>query len=71
MIIHQLEGNIISPKIMSDKVGIPPLMVILSILAGHELYGLMGMLLAIPCAAMLKVLFCFAYAKIYKNDLGV
>jgi predicted PurR-regulated permease PerM len=65
VIIHQLEGNIISPKIMSDKVGIPPLIVILSILAGHELYGLMGMLLAIPCAAVIKVLFCFAYAKIY------
>lgn len=64
LIIHQLEGNIISPKIMSDKVGLHPLLVIFSLLAGGELYGLWGMLLAIPCAAVLKVLLGFAYAKI-------
>ncbi len=64
IIIHQLEGNIISPKIMSDKVGLHPLLVIFSLLAGGELYGLMGMLLAIPCAAVLKVIVSFAYAKI-------
>ncbi|MDD4237988.1 MAG: AI-2E family transporter [Desulfotomaculaceae bacterium] len=64
IIIHQLEGNIISPKIMSDKVGLHPLLVIFSLLAGGELYGLLGMLLAIPCAAVLKVLLCFAYTKV-------
>lgn len=64
VIIHQLEGNIISPKIMSDKVGLHPLLVILSLLAGGELYGLMGMVLAVPCAAVLKVILCFVYAKI-------
>ena len=64
IIIHQLEGNIISPKIMSDKVGLHPLLVIFSLLAGGELYGLMGMLLAIPCAAVLKVIVSFVYVKI-------
>lgn len=64
VIIHQLEGNIISPKIMSDKVGLHPLLVILSLLAGGELYGLLGMVLAVPCAAVLKVLLCYAYTKI-------
>jgi len=63
-IIHQLEGNIISPKIMGDKVGLHPLLVIFSLLAGGELYGLLGMLLAIPCAAVLRVLLLFAYTKI-------
>lgn len=64
IIIHQLEGNIISPKIMGDRVGLNPLLVILSLLAGGELYGLLGMLLAIPFAAVLKVLLSFAYAKL-------
>lgn len=64
VIIHQLEGNIISPKIMSDKVGLHPLLVIFSLLAGGELYGLLGMVLAVPFAAVLRVVFCFFFAKI-------
>jgi predicted PurR-regulated permease PerM len=64
VIIHQLEGNIISPKIMSDKVGLHPLLVIFSLVAGGELYGLLGMVLAVPCAAVLKVVVCFYYKKI-------
>lgn len=63
-IIHQLEGNFISPKIMGDKVGLHPLVVILSLLAGGELYGLAGMLLAVPAAAVLRVLMKFIFVKI-------
>ncbi|HOV79526.1 MAG TPA: AI-2E family transporter [Bacillota bacterium] len=62
-IIHQVEGNIISPKIYSNRVGLHPLVVIFSLLAGGELYGLTGMLLAVPVAAMVKVLVKFLYLK--------
>ncbi|MFX4263198.1 AI-2E family transporter [Pelotomaculum propionicicum] len=62
-IIHQLEGNIISPKILGDKVGLHPLVVIFSLLAGGELYGLTGMLLAVPAAAVLRVIFNFIFLK--------
>jgi predicted PurR-regulated permease PerM len=64
IIIHQLEGNIISPKILGDKVGLHPLVVILSLLAGGELYGLAGMLLAVPVAAVLKVIIKYLIHKI-------
>nr|WP_243119920.1 AI-2E family transporter [Pelotomaculum propionicicum] len=64
LIIHQLEGNFISPKIMGDKVGLHPLVVILSLLAGGELYGLAGMLLAVPAAAVLRVIMNFIFLKI-------
>lgn len=63
LIIHQLEGNIISPKILGDKVGLHPLLVIFSLLAGGELYGLAGMLLAVPAAAVLKIIIKFLYFK--------
>lgn len=62
-IIHQLEGNIISPKILGDKVGLHPLVVIFSLLAGGELYGLTGMLLAVPAAAVLRVIVNFIFQK--------
>ena len=62
-IIHQLEGNIISPKILGDKVGLHPLVVIFSLLAGGELYGLTGMLLAVPAAAVLRVIINFIFQK--------
>ncbi len=62
-IIHQLEGNFISPKILGDKVGLHPLVVIFSLLAGGELYGLAGMLLAVPAAAVLRVIVNFIFSK--------
>lgn len=64
LIIHQIEGNIISPKIMGDKVGLHPLAVILSLLAGGELYGLAGMLLAVPAVAVLRVIANFIFTKV-------
>ncbi|MEG3071384.1 MAG: AI-2E family transporter [Candidatus Syntrophopropionicum ammoniitolerans] len=63
IIIHQLESTIISPKILGDRVGLHPLAVIFSLLAGGELYGLAGMLLAVPVAAVLRVIVNFAVQK--------
>ncbi|MDD4334787.1 MAG: AI-2E family transporter [Desulfotomaculaceae bacterium] len=63
LIIHQLESSIISPKILGDKVGLHPLAVIFSLLAGGELYGLAGMLLAVPVAAVLRVIVNFIFQK--------
>ena len=63
LIIHQLEGNIISPKILGDRVGLHPLIVIFSLLAGGELYGLTGMLLAVPAAAIIGTILKFIYFK--------
>ena len=48
--IQQLESTFLSPKIMSDQVGLHPVVVILSLAAGASLAGLIGMLLAVPVA---------------------
>lgn len=65
LIIHQFEGYIISPKILGNKVGLHPLIVICSLFVGGELYGLTGMLLAVPVAAVCRVILKFVYCRIY------
>jgi len=54
-VVQSIEGTIITPKIMGDKVGLSPVIVIISLLIGAELLGLLGMLVAVPSAAVLKV----------------
>ncbi len=54
--IFQLEGHFIAPKIVSDSVGLSPLWVVIAILIGGELLGIGGMFLAVPIAAMIRVL---------------
>ncbi len=54
--IFQAEGHFIAPKIVSNSVGLSPLMVIVAILIGGELLGIAGMFLAVPIAAMLRVI---------------
>lgn len=54
--IQQLESTLISPKIMSESVGLHPLTVIFSLMVGAELMGVWGMLFAIPLAGSIKVI---------------
>jgi predicted PurR-regulated permease PerM len=51
-----LEGNFVSPILVGDQVGLHPVWVILAVLAGGALYGFLGVLLAIPAAAVIGVL---------------
>ncbi|MDP3993002.1 MAG: AI-2E family transporter [bacterium] len=55
VVVQQLEGNILVPRIMSKAVGLNPFIVILAILIGGKLYGLMGVLLSVPLAAAISV----------------
>lgn len=55
VIIQQVEGSIVAPKIVGDRVGLHPLVIVFSLLAGGQLLGIWGMLLAVPLAAILKV----------------
>lgn len=55
-LVQFLEGTFITPRIIGGKVGLSPLVVIISIFAGGKLFGILGVLLAIPGAAVLKVL---------------
>lgn len=63
-IVQQIEGNIIAPKVLGQSVGLHPLFIMLVLLAGAELYGVVGILLAVPIAAILRILITFFYHKI-------
>lgn len=54
--INQLEGHIIAPNVVSKSVELTPLAVVLALLAGGELAGIPGLLLAVPVAGILRVL---------------
>jgi predicted PurR-regulated permease PerM len=54
--IFQAEGHFISPRIVSDSVGLSPLSVIVAILIGGEIGGIGGMFLAVPIAALIRVI---------------
>ena len=51
-----LEGTILTPWLVGDKIGLHPVAVIFAILAGGQLFGFIGILLALPLAAVLMVL---------------
>jgi len=56
VLANQLESTVIAPKIIGDRVGLNPLAVILAVLAGGELLGLTGMLIAVPVASIIRVI---------------
>jgi predicted PurR-regulated permease PerM len=55
-VIQGLEGLVITPKIMGENVGISAVAVLFALMVGGELLGFMGVLLAVPAAAVVKVL---------------
>lgn len=61
MIGQVVEGYILQPFLLGDKIGLSPVAVIFAIMAGAQLFGFVGMLLALPVAAILVVLFRHAH----------
>ncbi len=53
LIIHQFENHLIYPLVVTKIVGVPPILVILSLIIGFELAGFLGILLSVPVAATL------------------
>lgn len=64
VVVQALEGTLITPRIVGDKVGISPLVVILAIVAGGQLFGLLGVFLAVPGAAVARVLLKHLHANL-------
>jgi predicted PurR-regulated permease PerM len=54
--VQTLEGNFITPKLVGERVGLSPLWVIFAMMAGGSLLGVLGILLAVPTAAIIGVL---------------
>ncbi len=56
IVIHQLENHIIVPNIMRHTIDLHPVIVIISLLIAGQLLGIVGMMMAVPTAALLRVL---------------
>ena len=56
LVVHQLENHIIVPNIMGHTIALHPVVIIISLLIGGQVMGIVGMILAVPVAAILKVI---------------
>ncbi len=67
-IAQLLEGSILTPKLVGDRIGLHPVLIIFAIVAGGQLFGFFGILLALPAAAVLSVMVRFAYDRYLKEN---
>ena len=56
LILQQIEGNLIYPKVVGDSVGLPGIWVLVAVAVGGDLFGLVGMLLGLPVASVIYTL---------------
>ncbi len=56
LVLQQIDANVIQPKLVSDSLSVKPLWVILGILIGGAFFGILGIFLAVPVMAVLKII---------------
>ncbi|MGE8281529.1 MAG: AI-2E family transporter [Stenotrophomonas sp.] len=64
-----LESYVLTPRIVGDKIGLHPVAVIFAVMAGGQLFGFLGMLLALPAAAVINVLLRYAHERYRQSEL--
>ncbi|MBN2795258.1 MAG: AI-2E family transporter [Clostridia bacterium] len=57
IVLQQIEGNLIYPKVVGENVGLPPMFVLLAIIIGGGLFGILGMLIGVPTMSACFVIF--------------
>jgi len=66
-----IEGWLLQPYLIGDKIGLHPVAVIFAIMAGGQLFGFVGMLLALPAAAVIMVLLRHAHERYQQSTLYI
>lgn len=66
-VVQMLEGMVITPRILGENIGLHPVAVIFAVLLGGELFGLTGIIIGVPAAAVLNVLLRRGILQ-YKNS---
>ncbi len=64
LFIYQVEGHVVVPNVMASALRLHPLLVIFGLLAGGELYGIAGVLIALPTMAGLRAIWEFFRARV-------
>ena len=57
LVLQQVEGNLIYPKVVGKSVGLPGLLVLMAVTIGGEAFGILGMLFSVPVCAVLFSLY--------------
>lgn len=57
LVIHQIEANLLNPKILGDSAKVHPVLVVFALLAGEHLFGIAGALLAVPVLSITQSIF--------------
>lgn len=70
IVASQVDSLVLNPRIMSGQVDLHPVLVVFSLLTGATLFGVAGMILAIPVAAISKAGFVYWYELRTGRDLG-
>jgi AI-2 transport protein TqsA len=71
IVVQNIVGNIIEPKIFGDTLGLNPLVILISLLVWGYIWGIVGMFLAVPLTAIIKIILSGAKTRNLKfiNDL--
>jgi predicted PurR-regulated permease PerM len=64
-----LESYVLTPRIVGDRIGLHPVAIIFAIMAGGQLFGFLGMLVALPVAAVANVLLRYANERYSESQL--
>jgi len=64
-----LEGMLLTPLLVGDKIGLHPVAVIFAVMAGGQLFGFVGVMLALPAAAVIMVLLRYAHQQYQQSKL--
>jgi predicted PurR-regulated permease PerM len=67
ILISNVILNLVYPKIVGDAVRLPPILVIVALIAGFSWGGILGMFVAVPIAATLRILFDHIYPRLYER----
>jgi len=63
IVVQNIIGNIIEPKIFGDRLGLNPLVILLSLLLWGYIWGIIGMFLSVPLTAIIKIVFSNSSSK--------
>nr|HID12279.1 AI-2E family transporter [Anaerolineae bacterium] len=68
IVIQQIEGNLLVPRILGRSLNLHPLLVLIAIIVGGSLAGILGMLLAAPVLATLRIVGRYVFCRLYDRD---
>jgi predicted PurR-regulated permease PerM len=68
-VVQTFEGYVLTPRIVGHAVGLHPVVYILALMTGAKLLGLVGMLIAVPVAAIIKVLLVSAVERYKQSEI--